>query len=195
MKEKEEKVAAERKKKEDMQSLLACKHFGCNARYKAEDNHAQSCVYHESPPIFHETAKWWSCCPQKKAYDWETFQAIPGCLTGEHTNIDPKTKHLGGSDLREKTEVTKLKSIDDYNAGDDKPPAAPAKPLTNQGKIEAAKESLALLGVDKELFDEVYESYCAKHEVQDLSKDLWKVSKEFGETFNAALKKAKEESA
>jgi hypothetical protein len=57
MKEKEEKVAAERKKKEDMQSLLACKHFGCNARYKAEDNHAQSCVYHESPPIFHETAK------------------------------------------------------------------------------------------------------------------------------------------
>jgi hypothetical protein len=51
------------------------------------------------------------------------------------------------------------------------------------------------LGVDKELFDEVYESYCAKHEVQDLSKDLWKVSKEFGETFNAALKKAKEESA
>jgi hypothetical protein len=40
--------------------------------------HKKRC--HKSPPVFHETAKWWSCCPQKKAYDWETFQDIPGCV-------------------------------------------------------------------------------------------------------------------
>jgi hypothetical protein len=55
------------------------------------------------------------------------------------------------------------------------------------------KEALKLVGVDKELFDSVYDAYCAKHEVQDLSKDLWKVSKEFGDMFTDALKKAKEE--
>jgi Rieske Fe-S protein len=57
MAEKQEKAAQERKEKEAKASLLACKHFGCNVRYKEEDNGPEACCYHESPPIFHETAK------------------------------------------------------------------------------------------------------------------------------------------
>ena len=46
-----------------------------------------ACRHHTKPPVFHETAKYWSCCPHKKAYDWESFMEIKGCAHGMHTDL------------------------------------------------------------------------------------------------------------
>ncbi len=39
----------------------------------------QDCVHHKAPPIFHETAKWWSCCPDRKA-GGPTPGLLPVCV-------------------------------------------------------------------------------------------------------------------
>merc|ERR1712232_162938 len=72
-------------KKKDDDGRLRCKNFGCQKMYDPNAQ-PQPCTHHKSAPIFHETAKWWSCCPDKKAYDWEEFMRIPGCTTSVCTN-------------------------------------------------------------------------------------------------------------
>jgi len=187
---KDAEAAAAKKKAEDEKSLLVCKHFGCNARYRPEDNHDQACTYHDKAPIFHETAKWWSCCPQKKAYDWDTFQGIPGCQIGSHTDVDPKKKFLGGSDLREKQAATKLKSIDDFNSGkDDKTVRRQANMSVNERKLDDVKQTMKVMGVDEAKFQAAYDALCAKHNVKDMTKDLWKVSKELSDVLNDTFDK------
>lgn len=116
--------------------------------------------YHAKPPVFHETAKFWSCCPDKKAYDWETFQEIPGCLTGTCTEVREDTtskQFLGGCDLREELENGNgLKSIDDFNK-------------KQEGKdyvLDRLKNVLKEIDVDVELFDQVVEGM--KNEGKDL---------------------------
>ena len=82
---------------------------------------------------------------------------------GRHTNEDNKgKKFLGGGDLRAEAGEgqQKLKKIEDFNAG-------PSKPMTNEGKLEALKVAMSEVGVPKALFEEVYDSMCAKHEVQE----------------------------
>ena len=54
----------------------ACKLFGCNKKYTERANSDDACRHHTKPPVFHETAKYWSCCPHKKAYDWESFMPV-----------------------------------------------------------------------------------------------------------------------
>lgn len=34
--------------------------------------------------VFHDAVKFWSCCADKKCYDFESFLAVPGCATGFH---------------------------------------------------------------------------------------------------------------
>lgn len=138
---------------QQLKNTVACTHFGCQNRFPRGGPYPE-CRYHKSPPVFHETAKFWSCCPQKKAYDWETFQEIPGCVTGTCTEVKDDTQKvfLGGQDLREQAgESVKLKSIDDFNkaqaaGGSD---AAPV--------LERLQKVLAELGVEKELFEQVVE--------------------------------------
>merc|ERR1711964_77198 len=68
---------------------LRCKRFGCNKYY--DEGSTDEGRHHVKPPVFHETAKYWSCCERKKAYDWESFEAIPGCETSEgHTQEEQK---------------------------------------------------------------------------------------------------------
>lgn len=56
---------------------LRCKNFGCNKFFDPEtESGLHECRHHKAPPIFHETAKWWSCCPNHKAYDWDEFQNV-----------------------------------------------------------------------------------------------------------------------
>ena len=43
-----------------------CQNKGCQARFRPEDNHAKACTYHKGTPVFHETLKWWGCCPNSK---------------------------------------------------------------------------------------------------------------------------------
>lgn len=66
---------------------LRCKNYGCNQYYLENENTADCCVHHTGPPIFHDTMKCWSCCRDRKAYDFETFQQISGCATGPHSNV------------------------------------------------------------------------------------------------------------
>lgn len=82
---------------------VRCKRFGCNRWFDPNDDKVP-CRYHVAPPIFHETAKWWSCCNDKKAYDWDSFMRIPGCQEG-FCSVDPPEQRgqktvLGGTDLR-----------------------------------------------------------------------------------------------
>lgn len=112
---------------------LRCKNFGCNKYYNEDDNDDVACKYHSAPPIFHDTMKCWSCCKDRKAYDFEAFQAIEGCTIGRHNSEQqttliaaspnaPTTTATGGDDGS--STAPKLRSIADYN--NENPTAASA---------------------------------------------------------------------
>ena len=42
---------------------LLCKNFGCQCEYDESDNKEGACRHHVKPPTFHDTRKWWDCCP------------------------------------------------------------------------------------------------------------------------------------
>ena len=93
-------VSAPKPADKEKDKRLVCKRFGCQARYLPGDNHEEACRYHAKPPIFHETRKWWACCPKKVAWDWDTFTAIPGCMVGAHSDVAQDKKFMGGADVR-----------------------------------------------------------------------------------------------
>lgn len=96
--------------------IRVCKNFGCNKKFTNRTNFDGECRYHTKPPVFHETAKYWSCCPHKKAYDWDSFMEIKGCATGKHSDIKPVgNQFLGGNELRGNTAETKLKTVEEFN--------------------------------------------------------------------------------
>jgi hypothetical protein len=143
-----------KEKQERLKNSVACTHFGCKNRFPRGGPYP-ACCYHKSPPVFHETAKFWSCCPTKKAYDWETFEAIPGCLTGTCTEVKESDapQFLGGSDLRDKAEgAVKLKSIDEFNAAEKGGVGTTAAAGTVLERLQAL---LNELGVEQELFEQV----------------------------------------
>ena len=147
------KIAEEQSK---TQNLVSCTRFGCSKRFPKGGPYTSDggCRYHKLPPVFHETAKYWACCPNKKAYDWDDFQSIPGCETCDtctevKENNDQKL-FLGGTDLREQmNDGPKLKSIDDFNktmaSG-----GAEAAPV-----LERLQKVLEELGIEKELYEQV----------------------------------------
>eukprot|EP00930_Biecheleria_cincta_P004191 TRINITY_DN105090_c0_g1_i1.p1 TRINITY_DN105090_c0_g1~~TRINITY_DN105090_c0_g1_i1.p1 ORF type:complete len:276 (-),score=63.78 TRINITY_DN105090_c0_g1_i1:41-868(-) len=118
---------------------IRCKNFGCQQYFDPEN--PGECQHHKSPPIFHETAKWWSCCPDSKAYEFEEFMAIPGCQKGTHSAEGSGQKRaLGGCDLRAESAPIRLD--------------ADAAPDARQ-KLGAIRKGLVAIGVDAELFDKV----------------------------------------
>ncbi len=113
----------------DGKPMLRCKNYGCNQYFQEDDNNDQACVHHTAPPIFHDTMKCWSCCKDRKAYDFESFQLIQGCTVGRHSNEAKKVtiapspnsqSENGGSVLP----TTVLRSIADFNTAN--PTAASA---------------------------------------------------------------------
>ena len=108
--------------------LLRCKNYGCGQSYKEGENHADVCVHHKSPPFFHDLKKGWSCCPGKVAYDWEEFQAIPGCVRSRHSTETP------GAALGQSAEQEAKASFGGGGGGDVCPPA-PAAPQPVLKKI------------------------------------------------------------
>lgn len=98
----------------------------------------------------------------KKAYDWEDFQAIPGCCIGKCSEIrddqQGNKQFLGGTDLREQAaETSNLKSIDDFNKAQSAGGAAAAPVL------ERLQGVLNELGVDVELFQQVVQGMRNEH--------------------------------
>jgi len=173
-------------KQEELKNTVPCTHFGCKNRFPRGGPYP-NCSYHKAPPVFHETAKFWSCCPHKKAYDWDDFQNIPGCQKGTCSEVkeEEQKQFLGGTDLREQVgESVKLKSIDDFNkaqaaGGSD---AAPV--------LERLQIVLEELGVEKELYNQVIDGYKNNLESQASSEAelLELVKEELGGKLKVALK-------
>jgi hypothetical protein len=141
------------KKKVDEEQLSRCVHFGCNHRFPKGGPYP-SCNYHSGPPVFHETAKFWSCCPNKKAFDWEEFQSLPACQSGTCTDVQEEgivsqKQFLGGCDIREKMNGPKLRSIEDFNT------SVAAGGSEGAPILERLRSVLEELGVENELFDQV----------------------------------------
>ena len=63
----DEKKAAKKEEEEIRKNTVACTRFGCQKRFPKGGPYPD-CVHHKLPPVFHETAKYWACCPNKKAY-------------------------------------------------------------------------------------------------------------------------------
>mmetsp|Transcript_4936 Transcript_4936/g.10431 ORF Transcript_4936/g.10431 Transcript_4936/m.10431 type:complete len:310 (-) Transcript_4936:268-1197(-) len=134
-----ERAAAEAAEIEARETAV-CVNLGCGRRFKRGE--CQKCMHHKAPPVFHETAKFWSCCSHKKAYDWDDFRSIPGCVEAVCTDVKgtgEDKQFLGGCDLREKQSGPKLKSIDDFN----------------KGALEQLRGALEEVGVEGTLFDQV----------------------------------------
>ena len=143
-----------KEEKEAANSLSKCVHFGCQNRFPHGGPYPE-CKYHTGPPVFHETAKFWSCCPNKKAFDWEEFQCLPTCQTGRCTDVKDEDadqrQFLGGCDIREKVNGPALRSIDDFNASE------AAGGSEGAPVLERLRSVLREMGVENELFDQVLE--------------------------------------
>lgn len=148
---------------------VRCKNFGCN-RYFTRGEQVP-CQYHKSPPIFHETAKWWSCCPNNKAYDFDQFMAIPGCVEGFCSDQGQEGKRfLGGCDLREDSAPQRID-------------LGPDAPLDPRKKLDALRKGLVVCGVPEEFFDKYWGRQAAKHG------DLETVCTETGSAINRELER------
>lgn len=152
---------------------VRCKRFGCNRWFDPKDDQVP-CRYHVAPPIFHETAKWWSCCNDKKAYDWESFMKIPGCQEG-FCSVDPPEQRgqktvLGGCDLRGQSAPERL----------DGPP----NPQTSFNQLA---RGLKAMGVEVDLLDKALGTLAGKISNQRGEPDLEAVRDKMKEEMESAL--------
>ena len=180
------KKAEEEERKSLLQNTVSCTHFGCQNRFPRGGPYPE-CTYHKLPPVFHETAKYWACCPDKKAYDWDDFQKIPGCCTGTCTEIKEEgaKQFLGGTDLREQaSEGEKLKSIDDFNKAQSAG-GSDAAPI-----LERLQKVMSELGIEKELFDQVVEGMRKEHSTSTSNESelLDAISKDLGTRIKSMMK-------
>ena len=78
-------VVAEDKPGPIVDGKARCRNKGCTVDwFVVADNHPEACHYHVGGPVFHDTAKYWSCCSHKKCFDWDDFMKVPTCTVGPH---------------------------------------------------------------------------------------------------------------
>jgi hypothetical protein len=160
---------------------VPCKRFGCGKRFVPGQPSSEPCRHHKKPPVFHETRKYWACCPDKVAWDWDSFQAIQGCEElPEHSNVSDTTKKvMGGTELR--AEINGPREI------------ATEKKLTGLDKLMGLRQSLVNIGVSGDLFDAARDSIKRVHEDVE-GKNVWdKICSELSNVFEGALNSAKKE--
>jgi len=162
-------VPAAPKVVKDADGKVRCKRFGCQQFFDAEGP-PNPCRHHKAPPIFHETAKWWSCCQDTKAYEWDDFMKIPGCQQG-FCSTDPEgqgqKRFLGGCDLRGDSAPIRL----DANAAPDP-----------RVRLASLRKGFVAIGLDANLFDTVCNSLNEK-----LDGDLNKICEELAKRFEGVL--------
>jgi len=76
-------------RKED--GTATCLNKGCQKNFLVAENNPNACTYHSKEPVFHDTVKYWSCCPENVSYDFDAFLAIPGCTVGWHNDGHKQT--------------------------------------------------------------------------------------------------------
>lgn len=108
--------------------LLRCRNYGCQKFFRESENNDTACQHHTGPPIFHDTMKCWSCCRDRKAFDFESFQLIAGCAEGRHSIVPPNVAISASpnahADSSAAGEAAPLKSIAEFNTNN--PTAASA---------------------------------------------------------------------
>ncbi|GBG32328.1 Cysteine and histidine-rich domain-containing protein 1 [Hondaea fermentalgiana] len=163
----------------DRAGKLHCEHFGCNAWYAESENNETACKYHAKPPVFHDLRKFYSCCPEKVGWDWDSFEAIEGCCVGPHTTEKQgKQMFLGGTDVRAEA------------AGGTITEGAPQRIFTGFDKLSATRKTLADIGVPGSAFDAARDALKAKHESgsgEDADKVWDAVSADLGKVITTAL--------
>lgn len=98
---------------------LRCTNGGCNKDYTEEENSAESCCYHAGIATFHDCKKSWSCCPDRKAYDWDDFMKIVGCQIGPHCNEKKKPLFAPSPTVQaaqKSINSSSVRSISDFNS-------------------------------------------------------------------------------
>lgn len=156
---------------------VMCKRFGCGKRF-VPGKEGNKCVHHKKPPVFHETRKWWACCPDKVAWDWDSFQEIKGCESSEdHTDVsETKTRVLGGTDVRlEKNGPQEIFS---------------EKKITSLDKLMTLRAAMIAIGVKGDLFDAAQNYVKRIHEEAEGDKIWDKVCVEMTTAFEKALENA-----
>jgi hypothetical protein len=131
---------------------VRCKRFGCGIYFNPADREVP-CSYHTKAPVFHETAKFWSCCQNRKAYDWDEFMSIPGCASGfcheDPPEMREQKKFLGGCDMRNEHAPIRLDG--------------PEEVLDARKKLDRLKAGLVACGVDEALFEKAWGRAAAKY--------------------------------
>ena len=149
--------------------LVMCQRFGCKKRFTPGANEGP-CCYHAKPPVFHETRKYWACCPDKVGWDWETFEAIKGCQhAAEHTNVKQQTRVMGGSELRAERDASAPQPL---NAAAAASSSAPAAPKSGLEKLSALRSALTQMGMSGATFDELRDKIKRVHEDKE-EKKIW----------------------
>ena len=74
----------ERKSTRKEDGTAKCLRKGCQKVFKFDENNSDACCYHKGEPVFHDTYKYWSCCADKKCFEFDAFMAVPGCAVGFH---------------------------------------------------------------------------------------------------------------
>eukprot|EP00753_Platysulcus_tardus_P000067 PLAT10063.1.p2 GENE.PLAT10063.1~~PLAT10063.1.p2 ORF type:complete len:345 (+),score=126.49 PLAT10063.1:3-1037(+) len=151
--------AAKKALEEERRGKLRCRNYGCHVWYTEEENSDDACLHHVSPPLFHETRKGWTCCPDRTAFDWEGFKSIEGCTVGRHSDVAPKDRFAesptlaarragagsggGGAGAGDSADAAAaapvVRSVEDFNA---KNPDAPTAAASAAASIAAPKKSV-----------------------------------------------------
>lgn len=173
-------------------SALRCRNPGCNATFQEHENHAEACRYHLGPPVFHDTRKWWGCCPDKRAYDWDEFVQIPGCQVGQHSTA-PRSVEFAKSPTVAAAEAAaaaaaasaaaapavQIKSIDSYNAANADAVTAVSAMMRKPKPQEVAADGTAMCrnnGCQQRFkVDENHEGACNHHEGKPVFHDRVKI--------------------
>ncbi|MFN9901003.1 MAG: hypothetical protein ACK55Z_19930, partial [bacterium] len=71
-KKKEEEAKAEKEPVMSNDGKYMCANKGCaDKSFKLEENNDAACKFHKGEAIFHDVKKYWSCCTDKPAYDFD----------------------------------------------------------------------------------------------------------------------------
>lgn len=109
---------------------LVCGNFGCGKRFLPDENNDGACEHHAKGPVFHDTFKYWGCCPDQRALDWEEFEKIPKCSKGAHVVSDRPVSFASAPVENTALSTDQLAAMQAQQAqaapaGDDKPRTGP----------------------------------------------------------------------
>jgi hypothetical protein len=90
-----------------------CQRKGCQKVFDLSSNSPTACTFHKGHAIFHDANKFWSCCPDKKCYEFDAFLAVPGCTLGYHDDgeIELDDLDLGGNSEKSEHQTSEKSPI------------------------------------------------------------------------------------